>query len=151
MEQNTRNIILSLAQKNRQVIYGGQSTNIQLPKHLRRDTSDYDILTKKPKFFAEKLASMLNKEYRNNDFKVEEAFHKGTYKVKDSKGNTLVDYTYTTKKPKSKLVLGVRYADVNYSERKLKKILKDESSSFRHEKDLNTIKRIKEYKNIKLW
>ena len=142
-EQNVKNVILDMAQKNRQVVYGQQSVNIQLPSKLRRKTVDFDILTNKPKQMAEKLVGKLNKEYGEGEFKVEPARYGKTFKVKSKEGKTVVDYTLTTKKPKTKGVLGVRYANLDYQEKKLKKILKDEASSFRHDKDRETLKNIR--------
>ena len=141
--QNVKNVILDLAQKERQVVYGQQSVNVQLPSKFRRETKDYDILTKKPKLMAEKLAKRLNKEYGEGEYTVEPAKYKKTFKVKDKSGKTIADYTLTTKKPKSKEVWGVKYADLPSQERKLKRILKDEASSFRHDKDLDTLNKIR--------
>ena len=141
-KQDITNAILELASKRKQVIYGAQSTNIQLPRHLRSKTRDYDILTKKAEQSAKELVKKLNKEY-GNEFKVVQAIHKKTFKVKDKKGKTIADYTQTTKKPKSKLILGVRYAELEYQKKKAKKILKDEASRFRHDKDIETLRRIK--------
>jgi hypothetical protein len=143
-KQDISNIVLDSVQKNRQVIYGQQSVNAQLPDRLKRETKDYDILTKKPKQSAERLVEKLNREFGADEFKVEPARYKKTFKVKDKEGNTVADYTSTTKKPKVKQILGVSYADINYQEKKLKRIIKEEKSSFRHDKDLDTLKRIKE-------
>lgn len=142
-KQDIDNIILELAQTNRQVVYGAQSVNIQLPRHLRKQTSDYDILTSKPKQSAEELKNLLNKEI-GNKFKVEQAKHLKTFKVKDNEGNTIVDYTSTTKKPNSKIILGIRYATLEYQKNKIRRLLKDEASRFRYDKDLETLKRIKQ-------
>lgn len=150
--QTARGILLNLIAQKKQTIYGARAINRQLPLNLRRETYDYDILTKKPKQAAEELVMKLNKEYGQEEFKVVPAKHKGTYKVKEVKtGKTIADYTGTTKKPKSKKVLGVRYANLPYQERKLKRILKDEASAFRHEKDIETLQRIKQGKAIKVF
>jgi len=145
-EQDIKNVILNIAQKERQVVYGQQSVNIQLPLRLRRETKDFDILTKKPKQSAEKLVRKLNKIYGEGEFKVEPAKYGKTFKVKSKEEKTIADYTLTTKKPKTKGVLGVRYANLNYQKKKLKKILKDEEYKFRHDKDIETLKSIKEGK-----
>lgn len=145
-----RAIILNLAAKRNQVVYGAQSTNHNLPSHLRKDTIDYDILTKQPEKSANELVSKLNKEYGKEKFKVIPAKHPGTFKVKDIDTNeTIADYTRTTKKPNSNNDLGVKYANLSYSEKKLKGMLKSEASSFRHDKDFDTLNRIKEGKKSK--
>jgi len=141
--QDVSNVILDMAQKNRQVVYGQQSVNVQLPNKFRRKTVDFDILTKKPEQSARKLAEKLNKEFGADEFKVEPAKYGKTFKVKDKLGKTVADYTQTTKKPKSKEVWGVKYADLGYQEKKLKRILKDEEYKFRHDKDRDTLERIR--------
>lgn len=138
-----RSKILDAVQKKGQVIYGGRAINKQLPMNLRKQTKDYDILTKKPKESAEELVRNLNKEFGKEEFKVEQARHKKTFKVKKGK-ETIADYTSTTKKPKSKNVFGIKYANLEYQKKKLKKILKDESLKYRREKDLDTLNRIKQ-------
>lgn len=141
--QRIKNIVLDQAQKERQVIYGQQSVNIQLPSKFRRETKDFDILTKKPKQSAERLVKQLNKVYGAEEFKVELAKHGKTFKVKSKEGKTIADYTLTTKKPKTKEHFGIRYANLPYQEKKLKKILKDEAYEFRHSKDRDTLEKIK--------
>lgn len=142
---NVRAKILELAQKKGQVIYGARAVNKQLPVNLRRKTKDYDIYTKKPKMAAEELASELNKEFDTDEFKVEPARYSKTFKVKRN-NEAIADYTLTTKKPKTKNDFGVKYADIEYQKKKIKKILKDEKNSYRFDKDLDTLQRIKEYK-----
>lgn len=151
MEQSAKNIILDLASKQRQVVYGQQSINQQLPVHLRRETEDFDILAVHPKKSAYELAEKLNKRFGEGNFTVERAKYNKTWKVKSKDGKTVADYTKVLgRKPKSKLILGVHYADTDYSKRKINKILKDESSSYRHDKDRDTLNRLKEG-DVELW
>ena len=78
------------------------------------------------------------------EFEVVPGIHKNTWKVKSkSSGKTIADYTGQGKKPRSVNVLGVRYARSEALKRKAKKILRDESASFRHDKDRDTLQRIK--------
>lgn len=136
--------VLNLAVKNRQVIYGQQATNFHLPKHLNRETKDYDVLTNKPKESAKELVDNLNKKFGDR-YEVIPAMHKGTFKVKDKQtGDTVADYTLSKNKPKSWNEVGVRYVNQKYSERKIRKILSDEKYKFRHDKDFDTLRRIKE-------
>ncbi|MFO7888282.1 MAG: hypothetical protein R6U59_08185 [Eubacteriales bacterium] len=145
-----KSIILEIASKKGQVVYGQQSINQQLPPYLRRETKDYDILTKKPKQEADMLAYRLNRIY-GNKYKVKPAKHRGTYKVKDiDTGETIADYTSPRRPPKSKNLLGVKYADTDYAKRKIKKILKDDKSKYRWEKDKDVLERIKKVEK-KIW
>lgn len=144
MKTGIRAEILNLAVKNRQVIYGQQATNKFLPEHLKRPTKDYDVLTTHPEESAKELVEKLNKRYGDGKFNVEQAKHSKTFKVKDSNGKTIADYTKTTKKPNSYNEVGVRYSKQKYNEEKIKKILKNEAYKFRHDKDFDTLRRIRE-------
>ena len=143
--QTIKNVILNLAQKRKQVVYGGQASNIQLPSHLQRKTSDFDILTKQPKKSAEELVRALNREYQSNKFKVVPATYKKTFKVKEIEtGETIADYTSTTKLPTTYKELGIDYARLQYIRGKLRDALKKPENEFRFEKDRNTLERIKQ-------
>lgn len=147
---SAKSIILDIASRKGQIVYGQQSINQQLPPRLRRETKDYDILAKQPKKEAEMLAYRLNRIYGNR-YEVKPAIHKGTYKVKDIEtGETLVDYTSPRRHPKTKNLLGVKYADTDYAKRKIKKILKDIKSEFRWAKDKDILERIKKVEK-KIW
>ena len=138
--------ILNLAVKNRQVVYGQQATNKFLPSDLRRETKDYDVLTNKPEASAKELVERLNKG-QGERYKVVPAKYSKTFKVKDTlTGKTIADYTRTTKKPRSYNEVGVRYARLGYSEKKIKNILKNDAYKFRHDKDFDTLQRIREGK-----
>lgn len=138
-----RSNVLDIAQKKGQVVYGGQAINKQLPINLKKKTKDYDIYTKQPKKSAEELTRKLNKSFGKEEFKVEQAKYPKTFKVKRGK-ETIVDYTGTTKKPHSKKEFGVKYAKLKYQKGKLKRILKNKELEYRHEKDTDTLKRIKQ-------
>ena len=58
-DNRIRNAILNQAIKRREVIYGAQSVNIQLPEHLRKKTKDYDVLDSNSKEAADELAASL--------------------------------------------------------------------------------------------
>ena len=150
-KQGIANAILDMAVKEKQIIYGARATNIQLPKHLQRKTSDYDILAKSPEKSAKELVEKLNKRYGDR-FKVEKGKYERTWKVRDIEtGRTIADYTKTKgRKPKTKNVLGVKYANIDYSKGKVKKMLKDESLEFRRDKDIETLRRIKEG-GVEVW
>ena len=140
-EQDIKNTILDMAQKKKQVVYGQQAVNIQLPKNYQRKTKDYDIYTKQPEKSAKELAEKLNKEFGKEEFKVSKGKHEGTYKVLKGK-KTIVDYTSRTRKPNTKNILGVRYANLEYQKRKLKEILKNKEIEYRHLKDKDTLEKI---------
>lgn len=145
---NLRGTILSLAARQGQIIYGQQSINQQVGPFYGRATKDYDILTKQPRKAAEMLAVLLNK--RGGDYEVVEAIHRGTFKVRNkTTGEAIADYTRKFRTPKTVNVLGVKFADTSYSKRKIGKILRDPNSSFRWEKDKDTLSKLKKLDNWK--
>jgi len=137
-----RETILNKAQKENQVIYGARAINNQVPTYLKKKTKDYDILTNKPSKSAKEVAVELNRRLGREEYSVEKAIHKGTFKVKDSQGSTVVDYTQIEGTPKIKKSWGNKYSDVKVIKRNIQKRLKDKSKEFRKEKDLDALKRI---------
>ncbi len=139
-----RQLILQDAAEDKHIVFGAQASNAQLPHHLRKHTEDVDIFTKKSKKEAEQMEKKLDKAFGGDYFRTEKGIHKGTYKVKSNVTNrTVADYTSQGKKPKTKTILGVRYADLGSIKGKINRTLKNESSSFRHDQDRETLQRIK--------
>ncbi len=139
-----KQLILQDAAEDKHVVFGAQASNAQLPPHLQKTTEDVDIFTKKSEKEAKQMEKKLDKAYGGDFFRVEQAKHKGTYKVKSNVTNrTIADYSSQGKKPNTKTILGVKYADLKSIKRKIGKTLRDESSSFRHDKDRETLQRIK--------
>ena len=139
ISQKTKNIILNLASKKGHIIYGQRAINKQLSSHLKRKTKDFDIYSSKPENAARELVKRLGEK-----FKVKKAKFGRTWKVKNEKGETIVDYTQPGRKPRTKNILGVKYIDLSAVRRKIGKTLRDESASFRHDKDREMLKRIKQ-------
>ena len=138
ISQRTKNMILNLASKKGHIIYGQRAINKQLPSHLKRTTKDFDIYSSKPENAARELVKKLGKE-----FEVKKAKFGRTWRVKKD-GETIVDYTQPGRKPKTKNILGVKYIDLSAVRRKIGKTLRDESASFRHDKDREMLNRIKQ-------
>jgi len=136
-----RSVVLDTAQRKGQVIHGARALNPQLPTYLRKETSDYDILTTKPKKSAQEVLERL-KRYTSKPVSIEKAVHKGTYKVKVG-DEYVADYTQIKSNPKTKKILGVKYQDVSTIKRNIQKRLKDPSKEFRKEKDSDSLRRIK--------
>jgi hypothetical protein len=138
-------IILNEAVKHNEIIHGMTAINKQLPSHLIRETKDIDVLTRNPKQRALEVTKELNRRYGREIFKVEQGKHKGTYKVLDSEGKTVADYTGKRgHKPNTINELGNKYIKISSAKTKINKILKDEANSFRFDKDRDTLRRIKE-------
>jgi hypothetical protein len=141
-DQIVRETVLDKAQKEKQIIYGARAINRQVSVPQRSKTKDYDILTKRPSKSAKELVSELNRKLGREEFKVEPALHKGTFKVKDSKGETIVDYTQLDKMPKTKKSWGNSYYDIDSIKQNIKKRLKGNKAEFRKEKDTDALNRI---------
>ncbi len=139
-----KQLILQDAAEDGHIVFGAQASNIQLPPHLQKHTEDFDVFTKNSEKEAKQMEKKLDKKFGGDYFRVEKARHKGTHKVKSNvTGRTVADYSSQGKKPNTKMILGVRYADLPSIKRKLNKTLRDEASSFRHDKDRETLQRIK--------
>ena len=136
-----RQIILDTAQKKGQIVYGARALNRQLPTYLRKETKDYDILTKRPKKSAVELSKQL-KRHTREEVTVVKAKHKGTYKVKIG-GKTIVDYTQLRRLPKTKASWGNQLYDIKSIKRNLQRSLKQKKNEFRRLKDLDSFDRIK--------
>ena len=143
-QELAKQLILQDAAEDEHIIFGARASNAQLPPHLRKHTEDFDIFTKKSKKEAEQMEKKLDKAYGGDFFSTESALHKGTHKVKSNvTGRTVADYTSQGKKPGVKKILGVKYATLSSIKRKIEKNLRDEKSAFRHDKDRETLQRIK--------
>lgn len=137
-------IILQDAAEDGHIVFGAQASNAQLPPHLQKETEDFDIFTKQSKKQAEETEKKLDKAYGGDFFRTEKGAHKGTHKVKSNVTNrTVADYTSQGKKPRTKNILGVKYATLKSIKGKIKRTLRDEKALFRHSKDRETLQRIK--------
>ena len=135
--------ILDKAQKEKQIIHGARAINRQVPTYLTKTTEDYDILSKKPSKAAKEIALELNRKVGRQEFSVSKGKHKGTFKVKDSKGNTIADYTQLKRNPKVKDSWGNKYYNVQSIKKNIYKRLKDPKKEFRRQKDMDALNRIK--------
>lgn len=145
-EQNDnviREVILNRAEKEEQIIYGARAINQQIPHYLHKKTQDYDILTKKPLKSAIKLAEELNRRVGKEEYSVVKALHKGTFKVKDTKGNTIADYTQLKGNIKTKKSWGNKYKDIKSIKKNVIISIKNPKNAFRREKDEDSLRRIK--------
>ena len=145
-----RKKILHSAKKNQETIYGARAMNVQLPSMFRRQTEDYDILTKNPKRRANEMQNKLDKLFGGDYFYSKPAINPGTHKVmnrgvnlkcpKDDVG--IVDYTRYEKIPTTKKG-GLSYERISHIIETKKRILKDRESKYRWEKDRKDLRRIR--------
>ena len=139
-------VVLEKARKKGQIIHGARAFNKQAPTHLKKKTTDYDILTSKPKKSAEELAKTLRRRL-GKEVKVSKGSHKGTYRVKVN-GEVVADYTQIKTIPKTKKVWGTKVKSLKSIKRSTQRIVKKPSAEHRREKDIGTLDRIKRIEDI---
>ena len=141
-EQVVRETVLNKAQKDKQIIYGSRAYNSQSPDYLKKKTTDYDILTDKPKKSATEVAQVLARRLGKN-VEVVKGSHKGTYRVKID-NETVVDYTQIKTRPDTKRVWGTEVRSLKSIKRNATRLSRKKGLEYRREKDLDTLSRIKE-------
>lgn len=144
--------ILRRLRQGKEVVYGAQALNAQLPRYLRRYSRDYDLLTKKPRKIAEEYDNILEAAVpgRANFFEVKPAQHKGTYRVFSRvEGVSVVDVTRPEETVSFRRIRGVKYVPLKFIEDRARKVLRDPESEFRHGKEQDSLNRIAVYKELR--
>jgi len=149
-KSKTKKVILKNVKKKKHVVYGARALNVFLPSFLDKETQDYDIFSKTPRATAKRVEKKLDKEYGGDFFRVEKAIHPGTYRVKSNiTGKEVADYTKREKGVEHTTVRNVNYVTLDWQKKKAKRILKDPEAKFRHQKDKDTLQRIKIHEELK--
>ena len=92
----------------------------------------------------------MDKSFKGDFFFIEQAKHKGTYKLKDRlRKKTIIDYTKQKGKIPSRIIEGKKYVSLDYIKKHIRKILKDKKSKYRWDKDRDTLNRILVYEKLK--
>jgi len=85
-----------------------------------------------------------------NAFETKQAIHKGTVRVKSRvTGDSVADYTIPEGKISHKRIGGKNYVTLPYIKKGINKTLKDPKAKYRHDKDKDSLNRIKVYENLK--
>ena len=149
-KQNIKRIILNNTGKN-EIIYGQRALNIQLPNRLRVYTEDYDIYAVNPRKEAKEVEMSLDKHFGGNYFKIQQARHKGTFRVVSKvDGKVYADYTKIENKfPPYVIIKGRRYVTIDFIKKDKLKILRNPKAKYRHAKDRDALNRIKLKKKLK--
>ena len=127
----------------RGIIYGGQSIKKQIG--LNRQTDDYDIMSKAPLLLALRTRNALSRVYPGA-FTIKPAEHEGTWKVM-YKDKCVVDYTKLERPyPRIIKINGLFYRHISEEETAKIKSVKDRNLVFRHDKDLDDLRRIEKVK-----
>jgi hypothetical protein len=147
-------IIENQVRKDKDIIYGSKSMNIQTNPTVRREAGDYDIFSKKPQKHIYRLDKKLDKFIGGNEFYVVPALHKGTWKLKHIgvlQSNSRDDISiadYSKGHVPYVVIGGIKYEKLSNIIKGKKKILKDKESKYRHFKDDTDLRMIKIGKEI---
>lgn len=142
--KTTDAVIEQFLNENEAIVFGARATNRHLPAHLDKPTVDWDLLTRKdPTVIARVVEKALDRRFGGNFFFVEPALHPGTFKVKSVvTGATAVDISGLDEIVPNVEVKGINYATLDHQVKNIKRSLADPASSFRHNKDRETLQRI---------
>jgi len=146
-EQVIRETVLDTAKKKNIILYGARSYNLQAPSHLRKKTTDYDLLSKKPKKTAKEIADILRRRLVGREVTIKKAQHKGTYKIKIN-GESIIDITQMKTKPKTKKVWGTEVRHLESIKRNALRLSRKKGLEYRREKDIDTLQRIQEIEKM---
>lgn len=130
------------------IVYGARAINARLPEWLEKPTTDWDILTTKDAAkVARNLEKKLDKRYGGDFFVVEPARHPGTFRIKSRvTGQGVADITLKDSAITFTAKDGINYTTLEYQEEIAKEILDDPTQKFRHQKDRDTLNRIKVFR-----
>lgn len=143
--------VLKNVKRKGHIVYGARAVNKQLRKPLEKTTEDYDIFSKTPKKTAKRIERRIDKRYGFNLAETKPALHPGTTKVVNRVTKRGIADVSKTPKPSPRIVKrkGVKYAHTSHQLKQIKKSLSDPESKFRHDKDKETLKRIKLNEKLK--
>ena len=147
----TRNF---LAKNKIGIVHGTRATNVQLPRDLKRKTTDWDVFVKKPRLRAEQLEKVLDKRFGGDFFRIKKGTASPEIKVWKVKSNvtdeTLIDFASTNRKVKSISKRGVRFATLKDQQMIAERNIKKPGLKFRRAKDKDLLNRIKKSKRRRI-
>jgi len=131
--------------KPKAIVHGARATNAQLPSHLDKHTDDWDIFVMgEAESAAKTLESLLDERYEGNYFEVKAAKHLGTFKVVSRvTKKEVADLTVPDRHIDFRTLNGINVASLDYHVRHIKETLQDPEAAFRHDKDKETLQRIR--------
>ena len=139
-----KKIILKNVRKKQHIVHGARALNEFFPPFLGRPTGDYDVFSSTPKRTAERIEKRLDKRFGGDFFRTEPAKFAGTVKIKSNvTERTVADYTRPKREIQHTRRRGIKYANFKHFKRRIKESLADPKNRFRHDKDRETLRRIK--------
>ena len=139
-----KNVILKNVRKKQHIVHGARALNEFFPPFLDRPTRDYDVFSSTPKRTAKRIEKRLDKRFGGDFFRTEPAKFKGTVKIKSNvTERTIADYTNPKRDIQHTKRRGIKYANFKHFKKRIKESLADPKNRFRHDKDRETLRRIK--------
>lgn len=138
--------------KTKRIVHGTRSRNAQLPRNLTRKTRDWDVFAKNPKKAAMNMEKALDKKFRGDFFSVKKGATKRlkVHKVVSNvTGKGFVDFSVPDRQVPTIAKRGVRFATLQDQVRRARKVVKNPEASFRREKDLDFLRRVKKFEKIR--
>ena len=151
--KNIDSVVLREIKKRKLVLFGARSLNRQLPKFLRKETKDYDVIVtdRDPKVVARQLEKKLDKKFKGNLFVVEKGKAEGVFKVKRVLGKEgVIDVVKSEKKVPFVKRKGVRVSTLAFEQAKIRESLANPKAKFRHDKDRERRGRIRIFERTKM-
>jgi len=129
--------------KDKEVIQGERSVEMQVPDRFKRPTQDYDIYSKSPEQSAIETERELDWEFGGDYFRVKKGQHKGTYRVVSNiDDDSWADYTKPSEKVYKTKIGETDYTTLQFELAKAKRTLAQKKYAYRHQKEMDKIKRI---------
>ena len=142
-----------LAKKKVGIVHGTRATNAQLPSFLKRKTTDWDVFVKFPELRARQLENLLDKRFRGDFFKVKKGSGSPgikVFKVKSTvTGEGLVDFATPNRQIPFVAKRGVKFATLADQKNIALQNLNKPSARFRRPKDLNLLRRIRIFEELR--
>ncbi len=143
-DNKIKKIILKNVRNKQHIVHGARALNEFFPPFLDRPTEDYDVFSSTPRKTAEKVEKRLDKRFGGDFFRTEPAQFPGTVKVKSNvTERTVADYTKPKREISHTKRRGIKYANFTHFKRRIKESLANPKNRFRHDKDRETLRRIK--------
>jgi len=145
--------VLQRLAKTKRVVHGARAQNAQLPRFLeRKSTRDWDVFAKNPKQASNEMEKILDKRFRGDFFRVKKGKTKKlkVHKVVSNTDNeSVVDFSIPDRKVPKISKRGISYATLKDQFERAKKSIKNPKAKFRRKKDLDLIRRVKEFEKLR--
>lgn len=141
-----------LVKKKTPIVHGGRAQNVQLPKHLERQTKDWDVFVKQPKARAKELEKILDKKYGGDFWRVKKGATKRlkVHKVVSNvTGESFVDFSIADRKVPTISKRSLKFATLQDQVMRAKQNLKKPEAKFRRQKDLDFLRRVKKFEKLR--